>query len=462
MYSEEETAKSDKKENPEIKALKKKLFYERKNVLVEKGATANRGADTLSKEYIKFLNAAKTERNAVKYIIAELEKNGFVPFNTHTKYYSGDKVYVNNRGKAVVAAVIGKKPVDRGVSILAAHIDSPRIDLKQVPLYESEGLALFKTHYYGGLKKYQWTAVPLSLQGTVTTANGNIDVNIGELDTDPVFVITDLLPHLSQEQDKRTGNQLIKGEELNILTGSVPYLYSDEKDAVKLNILNLLNIKYGITEADFISAELSAVPAFKAREAGLDRSFVAGYGQDDRVCAYIELAALINASNATPDYTAVAVFADKEETGSNGNTGLQGAYLKNFIADLGRSLGAANARSIFANSLCLSADVNAAFDPTYPDVLEKNNAVYIGKGAAVTKFTGSRGKYGTSDASAETVGRIRKLFDENGIVWQTGELGKVDNGGGGTVALHIAELDVDTIDIGVPVLSMHSPYEVTA
>lgn len=332
--------------------------------------------------------------------------------------------------------------------------------MKQNPLYEDNEMAFFKTHYYGGLKKYQWTAMPLSLHGVIVKSDGTqITVNIGENESDPVFCVTDLLPHLATEQMKRPLSQAIKGEELNIVIGSRPFRDDDASEAVKLNIISILNEKYGITEDDFISAELEAVPAFKAKDIGFDRSMVGSYGQDDRVCAYTALAAVLNCEN--PKHTVVTVLTDKEETGSDGNTGLCSSYLKYFIYDLAAEFGAQGYRVLSA-SQCLSADVNAAFDPTFPDVNEKNNCAYINKGVVVTKFTGARGKSGTSDASAEFVGRVRMLLDNKNVVWQTGELGKVDIGGGGTVAAYIANLDVDTIDVGVPVLSMHAPYEIVS
>ncbi|CCY17560.1 m18 family aminopeptidase [Eubacterium sp. CAG:786] len=346
------------------------------------------------------------------------------------------------------------------MNLVAAHIDSPRLDMKQNPLYEKDEVAYFKTHYYGGIKKYQWPTVPLSLHGVIVKADGSkVTVNIGEDENDPVFCVSDLLPHLADAQYKRPAPQLIKGEELNIIIGSRPFRDDDESELVKLNIMMILNEKYGVVESDFISAELEAVPAFKAKDVGFDRSLVGAYGQDDRVCAYTELMAVLELKD--PAKTAVAILTDKEETGSDGNTGLRSAYLKYFIADLAATFGI-KGRTVLQNSRCLSADVNAAFDPTFPDVFEKRNSALLNGGVCVTKYTGSRGKSGTSDASAEFVGEIRKLLDENGVIWQTGELGKVDNGGGGTVAAYIANLDVNTIDVGVPVLSMHAPFELTA
>ena len=321
-------------------------------------------------------------------------------------------------------------------------------------------MAMFKTHYYGGIKKYQWTTIPLSLHGVIVKSdNSKVIVNIGEDDDDPVFCVTDLLPHLASEQMKRPVTEVIKGEELNILIGSRPFKDDDISEKVKLNIMQILNDKYGIVENDFLSAELEAVPAFKAKDVGFDRSMVGSYGHDDRVCAYTALQATFKSK--APTKTIVTVLSDKEETGSDGNTGLNSSYLKFFIADLAKLYGV-DGWTVLSHSECLSADVNAAFDPTFPDVNEKNNAAFINRGVVVTKYTGSRGKSGTSDASAEFVGQIRNLLDKKGVIWQTGELGKVDIGGGGTVAAYIANLNVDVIDVGVPVLSMHAPFEIVS
>ena len=440
--------------------LKEKLFLERKNggLLLDDAELAK--ADAFCEDYKAFLDASKTEREAVEYTIALAEKNGFVPFEYKKRYQAGDRVYYNNRGKAVILATFGTEPIENGVMIAAAHIDSPRLDLKPRPLYEDNELALFKTHYYGGIKKYQWTVIPLALHGVICKKDGSkVTINIGEADTDPVFCVNDLLPHLATDQMKRTLNEGIKGEELNILVGSRPFKDDDASERVKLNILNILNQKYGITEGDFLSAELEAVPNYKARDLGFDRSMIAAYGHDDRVCAYTALMAAINCTN--PAKTTVTVLADKEETGSEGNTGLQSSYLKYFIADLAEPFGV-NGRTVLSHSKCLSADVNAAFDPTFADVNERNNCAYLNYGVVITKYTGARGKSGTSDASAEYAGEIRALLDSKNVVWQTGELGKVDQGGGGTVAAYIANLDVDVIDLGVPVLSMHAPYEVVS
>ncbi len=440
------------------KELKEKLFMQRKNGYYRINDEEYKKTMEFSENYKKFLDAAKTEREAVCEAVSMLRANGFVEYKKGMKLKSGDKIYKNNRGKAVLMAVIGTAPIEEGVRLCAAHIDSPRLDLKQNPLYEDTELALFKTHYYGGIKKYQWTTVPLSLHGVIIKADGtSVTVSIGEDENDPVFVVTDLLPHLASDQMSGPANKLIKGENLNILIGSVPFKEDETSEAVKLNILNILFEKYGITEADFISAELEAVPAFKAKDVGFDRSLIGGYGHDDRCCSYPALMATLECS--TPVHTAVTVLTDKEETGSDGNTGLCSSYLEYFISDIAEALGS-DGRTVLSASECLSADVNAAFDPTYPEVNERNNAAYVNKGVCITKYTGARGKSGTSDASAEFAGRIRRLMDKENVIWQTGELGKVDCGGGGTVAAYIANLDVDTIDMGVPVLSMHAPYEV--
>lgn len=452
---------SENKEKSKAKLLQEKLCSERKNAALKMSKDDEWKCDDFCSGYKKFLDAAKTEREAVEYAVEAAKKAGFIPFEKNMALKPGDKVYRVNREKAVILAVIGTSPIEEGVHIAAAHIDSPRLDLKQNPLYESEELAYFKTHYYGGIKKYQWAAIPLSLHGVIVRADGSkVKVSVGEDECDPVFCVTDLLPHLAQEQMKRTASEIIKGEELNILIGSRPFKDDEVSERVKLGIMEILNEKYGITEDDFISAELEAVPAFKARDIGFDRGLIGAYGHDDRVCAYTAFEALLDIKEI-PAKTAVTVLTDKEETGSDGNTGLKSAYLKFFIADLAQCLGS-DCRTVLSSSECLSADVNAAFDPTFPDVVEKRNAAFVNYGVVVTKFTGSRGKSGTSDASAEFVGRVRMLMDKNGIFWQTGELGKVDLGGGGTVAAYIANLNVDTIDVGVPVLCMHAPYEIVA
>ena len=412
-------------------------------------------------KYKAFLDTARTERLAAAEIIRQAEEKGFKPVYTMKSLKPGDKVYWNQKGKSVILAVIGEEPVHEGIKIVGSHIDSPRLDLKANPVHEQEGVVYFRTHYYGGIKKYQWTTIPLALHGVVYRADGAVvTVTIGEDEGDPVFVVTDLLPHLAEEQYKRPATKLIKGEELNILVGSRPFRDDKISEKVKLNLLNILFEKYGIVEKDFLSAELECVPAFKAKDVGFDRSLVGAYGQDDRVCAYTAFTAIID-MKAVPEKTAVCVLTDKEETGSDGNTGLRSAYLKFFLYDLAENMGS-DGRTVISATSCLSADVNAAYDPTFPDGYERNNCSFVNKGIVVTKYTGARGKSGTSDASAEYVGLIHNMLDKNDVVWQTGELGKVDFGGGGTVAAYIANLNIDTIDVGVPVLSMHAPYELTA
>ena len=440
--------------------LREALYMNRKNGGELLSAEELQKCDDFCEGYKTFLDSAKTEREAVDTAIALAEAEGFKPFDPTKKYEAGAKIYFNNRGKSLALAVIGTQKIQQGVNISAAHIDSPRIDLKPNPLYESDELALFKTHYYGGIKKYQWTTIPLSLHGVFCKTDGTtVKVNIGEDEGDPKFVITDLLPHLAQEQSKRSLSDGIRGEELNILIGSRPFRDGEEADSVKLNIMNILHEKYGIVEEDFMSAELECVPAAKACDIGFDRSMIGAYGHDDRVCAYPSLKAVFDIEN--PEVTAVTILADKEETGSDGNTGMNSAWLKYFIYDLAKMQGG-DIHKALANSRCLSADVNAAFDPTFSDVMEKRNASFLNYGAVITKYTGARGKGGTSDASAEYVGKIRTILNNAGVIWQHGELGKVDLGGGGTVAKYIANLGLDVVDLGVPVLSMHAPFEVVA
>ncbi len=441
-----------------IDEMKKDLFYKAKHASALCEDDVISAADDFAVGYKSFLNNAKTEREATEVVTAMAEKNGYKRFSSDEKYKAGDKVYYVNRGKAIILAVIGSKPVSEGTRIAAAHIDSPRLDLKPNPLYENEELALFKTHYYGGIKKYQWVAIPLALHGVIIKADGTrVNVKIGEEEGEPKFVISDILPHLGAEQGKRTLSEGIKGEELNVIVGSRPFKSDEGSELVKLNVLKLLNEKYGIKESDFLSAELEVVPAFKADDIGFDRGLIGSYGHDDRVCAYP--AAMASFAVENPEYTTITVLTDKEETGSDGNTGLQSSYLTYFIYDLAKMQGAEGYR-VLSNSQCLSADVNSAFDPTFDNVFEKNNTSFLNRGVVITKYTGARGKSGTSDASAEFMGKIRRMLDEDKIVWQIGELGKVDAGGGGTVAKYIANLDIDVVDLGVPVLSMHAPYEV--
>lgn len=443
-----------------LQELKDGLFYEPKHAMEIIDSETVKQADEFCEGYKSYLDEAKIERESVEFFVREAEKRGYTEFDNRKKYSAGDKVYYNNRGKSLILCVIGKKSVGEGVKISAAHIDSPRLDLKPNPLYEDTNLALFKTHYYGGIKKYQWTAIPLALHGVVVKANGErVKVRIGEDEGDPQFVVTDLLPHLAQEQMKQTMAEGIKGENLNILIGSRPFSKDEGGEKVKLNIMKILNEKYGIVESDFLSAELEAVPAYKARDIGFDRSLIGAYGHDDKVCAYPAAQAIFSVEN--PEYTCLTVLTDKEEIGSDGNTGLNSSYMKYFISDLAVMQGEEPWR-VLSNSECLSADVNAAFDPTYPEVSERMNSSYVNNGVVITKYTGARGKSGTSDASAEYMGKIRKMLNDSGVVWQIGELGKVDAGGGGTVAMYVAALNVDVVDLGVPVLSMHAPFEVVS
>lgn len=447
-------------EKNKVTELKEKLFYKPKHVSEVISEDEQKKADDFCEEYKSFLDVSKIEREAVIYFENKAKKFGFSEYDRDKKYSAGDKVYVNNRGKSIMLAVIGKKSIKDGARISAAHIDSPRLDLKPNPLYEDNELALFKTHYYGGIKKYQWTAIPLSLHGVIVKKDGSkVTVNIGEDEGDTKFVVTDLLPHLAAEQMKRTLADGIRGEELNILIGSRPFSKDEGSEKVKLNIISILNEKYGIIEGDFLSAELEVVPAFHATDIGFDRSMIGAYGHDDKVCAYPAAEALFAVEN--PEYTAIAVLTDKEEIGSEGNTGLNSSYFKYFMSDLSNMQGV-DYHTALSNSHCLSADVNAAFDPTFPDVTEHMNASFVNHGVVITKYTGSRGKGGTSDASAEYMGKIRKMLNDNDVVWQTGELGKVDAGGGGTVAMYLAALNIDVVDLGVPVLSMHAPFEVVA
>ena len=409
--------------------------------------------------YKAYLNVSRTEREAVRNAIAEAEANGFVPFMPGMELKPGMKLYRSNRGKSLLLAVVGKKPMNEGCTIAAAHVDSPRLDLKPLPLYEDGELCFLKTHYYGGIKKYQWVTIPLELHGVVSLKSGEtVDVVIGRDADDPQFVITDLLIHLAADQMQKKATEVIKGENLNLLTGSIPY-DGEEKERVKLAIMSMLNDRYGITEEDFLSAELEVVPGFETRDIGLDRSMIGGYGHDDRVCAYAELKAIFDID--IPEHTAVCILADKEEIGSTGATGMQSTAFECFVEDLCAAQGV-DVRRCYERSFCLSADVCNAFDPLYPEVSEKRNNAKINYGVGVMKYTGARGKGGTNDADAETVGMLRALYEKAGVVWQMGELGKVDQGGGGTVAVYMARRNITTIDAGVPVLSMHAPFEVVA
>ena len=451
---------SKKNEKIDAKELAKKLLSDRSHGAAKVGTKELEKADKFAEGYKAFMNAAKTERETVSWAVKAAEEAGFVPFDPAKKYKAGDKVYYNNRGKAMCLAVIGKKGAKEGIRIAAAHIDSPRIDLKPIPLYESNELALLKTHYYGGIKKYQWTAIPTVERCVIVRKDGEeITVCIGEKEGDPQFTITDILPHLGKDQLQKRLGEAFTGEDLNVLAGSLPLTDGEGEQLFKLNIMNILNQQYGIVESDLISAELEFVPAFKAVDIGFDRSMIGAYGHDDRVCAYPALEAVFKCK--TPEYTAVTVLADKEEIGSVGNTGLASEYLNYFVADLAAAEGL-EARHVYSKSTCLSADVTAAYDPTYAAAYEAGNSCYLNRGVGLAKYTGSRGKSGSNDANAEFVAQVRRILDDNDVLWQIGELGKVDQGGGGTVALDISRMNADVIDIGVPVLSMHAPFEVVS
>ena len=442
------------------KELKERLLSSRKNGFDRIDAAELAAVNAYCKDYMAFLDAGKTERLCAAEAVHLAEQAGYRPLKRGEALKPGDKVYVCNRGKSVLLAHIGTKPISKGAQITAAHIDSPRLDLKPNPLYEDTELAYFKTHYYGGIKKYQWVTIPLELHGTVALKDGStVDIAIGREPDEPQFVITDLLPHLGKDQMRKTMEEGITGEALNIVIGSMPYA-GEGRDRVKLAVLSLLYDEYGITEEDFLSAELAAVPAFPARDIGFDRSMIGAYGQDDRVCAYAELRAILDLDGA-PERTAVCILADKEEIGSDGVSGMQSQAFEAFMADLCEQQDVA-LRHCFARSFCLSADVCAAFDPSFPEVSAKRTEAKLNYGMGICKFTGARGKSGTSDASAELVAYLRRLFADNGVVWQLSEMGKVDQGGGGTIAKFMADRNIDTIDAGVPVLSMHAPFELVA
>ncbi len=447
------------KKTSKAKQPAKELLYEPRLAAYAAPGAAE-AAQGFCEGYKAFLNEGKTEREVTAWCEQLLLQKGYQPFCPGTNYPAGFKVYMVNRGKNILAATIGALPMEEGFHINIAHIDSPRLDLKPLPLYEDADLALLKTHYYGGVRKYQWAAIPLSLHGVFCRPNGEtVRLCVGEDEGDPVFCVTDLLPHLSSEQNERKLRDGIKGEELNILVGGTPVEDEEAKNRVKLYTMRLLHEKYGIVEKDFIRAEIEAVPAFKARDIGFDRSMIGAYGHDDRVDAYPALMAEIETK--APHYTTVCVFADKEETGSEGVTGLQGDFLFHFLRQLCAGQNA-DWITAFRASKCLSADVAAAYDPTFASAYEKQNSPFLGKGISVAKYTGARGKSSTNDAPAELVAYLADLLDENGIAWQAGELGKVDQGGGGTVAKYVANRNIDTIDIGVPVLSMHAPFEVVS
>lgn len=440
--------------------LAEQLTWEFPNIA--KAAPEQReAAEAFCEGYKAFLDKGKTERECVKEAVKILEAAGYVPFEAGKKYAAGDKVYMVNRKKSIIATTFGTKSMEEGLRLNGAHIDSPRLDLKPNPVYEKKDLAYFKTHYYGGIRKYQWGATPLAMHGVIVKKNGEtVEVNIGEQEGDPVFCVSDLLPHLAAEQNKRPLAEGLKGEELNVIIGSIPYIDDAAlKEPVKLMALQLLNERYGITEADFFRAEIEMVPAQKACDVGLDRSMIGAYGQDDRVCAYTALMAEVETKN--PAYTTVTILTDKEEIGSVGNTGLNSDYVLHYVEDLAAMEGA-DVKRVLKNSLCLSSDVNAAYDPTFATVYEEQNSCYLNKGCVLTKYTGSRGKAGSSDASAEVMAKVIGIMEQEGVYWQIGELGAVDVGGGGTIAQYVAHMNVDVVDLGVPILSMHAPFELSS
>ncbi len=447
-------------EEKKYESLRKELLNNPKNGYDRISETDLAAMEPYCKEYMDFITDCKIEREAVDWTIALAQKHGFKPLVPGMELKPGDRVYGNNHGKAVIFAVIGAQPLDNGTHICAAHIDSPRMDLKPNPLYEDAEMAYFKTHYYGGIKKYQWTTIPLAIHGVVAKKDGTVlKVTVGEDPADPIFCVTDLLPHLAADQMKRTMAEGISGENLNILLGSRPLAEDEGADRVKFAVMCLLNEKYGLVEEDFLSAELTMVPAGPAREVGFDRSLIAAYGHDDRVCAYAAFKPLLELE--TPEKTAVCVLADKEEIGSTGISGMQSQHFETFMADLCAATGASVHRC-FEHSFCLSADVSNAYDPLYPETCDRRNNTRINYGTGIFKYTGARGKSGSSDAAAEVMGYVRALFAKHDVIWQTGELGKVDQGGGGTVACYMANRNIETVDAGVPVLSMHAPMELVS
>ena len=450
----------DKKQAEE---LKKKLFNQKENGWKSKSEEEKNHILEYAKGYIKYMNDSKTEREIVTNSKKIADAKGFQDIANCQELKPGDKVYWVNREKSMYLAIIGEEPIENGLNIIGAHADSPRLDLKPNPLYEDTEFAYFKTHYYGGIKKYQWTTIPLAIHGVIVKSDGEkVNICIGEDLEDPIFTITDLLPHLAQEQMKKRAAEVVEGEDLNLLIGSIPF-EADVSEKVKLNILNILNQKYGITEVDLLSSELELVPAMPCRNMGFDNSMIAGYGQDDKICVYSSLTALMNIEH--PKKTAVCIISDKEEIGSMGNTGMESHVFDTFISEILNKLGVNRPNlldKVFCNSKMLSADVDAGLDPIYSSVSEKNNASYLGRGIGLNKYTGARGKSGASDANAEFVAEVRKVFEQSHIAYQIAELGKVDVGGGGTIAYILANKGIDVIDCGVPVLSMHSPYEVTS
>ena len=444
--------------------MEKDLFMKKENGWKTIDTRKKEAIFNFSKDYMRFLNKAKTEREFIAEATKMAKDNGYKDIAEFKELKPGDKIYFVNREKSMYLAIIGTENIEKGLHIIGSHVDSPRLDLKPNPLYEDSELAYFKTHYYGGIKKYQWTTIPLSIHGVIVKPNGEkVIVNIGEDEEDPIFTITDLLPHLAQEQMEKKLKNGIDGEDLNLLIGSIPYDDEECKEKVKLNVLNILNQKYGIVEADLQSAELEIIPAFKARSLGFDSGLVAAYGQDDKVCAYTSLAAMMTLENIKN--TAVCILSDKEEIGSMGNTGMESHMFDYFISEMLNKLGVNRPNlldKVFCFSKMLSSDVDAGFDPIYASVSDKLNAGFVGKGISLNKYTGARGKSGASDAHAEYVAWVRNVLEKNDIRYQIAELGKVDIGGGGTIAYILANKGTDVIDCGVPVLSMHAPYEVTS
>ena len=442
-----------------IDELKESLLASPKNGYTKLSAEERAEMECYCKGYAAFMDACKTEREATAWTAAAAEAHGFKPMVPGMKLNPGDKVYHNNRGKSIILAVIGSESLNDGANICAAHVDSPRMDIKPNPLYEDSEIAYLKTHYYGGIKKYQWATIPLALHGVVYRKDGTVvTVTIGEDDADPILVVSDLLVHLSADQMQKTAAQVIAGEQLNIIMGTEP-LEGEGSDLVKLHIMKLLNEKYGMVESDFLSAELTIVPAGKCREVGLDRSLLGAYGHDDRVCAYAEIVPLLEMG--TPKHTAVCILADKEEIGSVGISGMQSHFFETFMQDLCDATGASLNRC-FERSFCLSADVSNAFDPNFAETCDKRNNSQLNYGVAICKYTGSRGKGGASDASAEAMGHVRTTLDNANVTWQIATLGKVDQGGGGTVAAYMANRNIVSVDAGVPVLCMHAPIELVS
>ena len=438
--------------------LSEKLVYKSKTTFETKNADKE-AVTEYCEGYKKFLDNGKTEREVVTETVAMIEAKGYKSYSLGDKLEKGGKYYLNNRNKSLFMFRLGTESIEEGIRITASHIDSPRVDFKPRPVYEDAEMCFFKTHYYGGIKKYQWVTTPLSLHGVICKPDGDVTVSVGEDESDPVFYITDLAPHISQLQYQKHVGDAITGEQLNILAGSEPFDDDKASEKVKLTVLSMLNEKYGCTEADLISSELCAVPAIKARDVGIDRSMIGSYGHDDRVCAYPSITAMLESEDSA--HTLINVIADKEEVGSDGVSGMQCALLSDLIEEISLAMGG-NPRVVRAHSKCLSADVNVAFDPNFPEVFERRNTAFLNHGVVLSKYTGARGKSGTSDASAEFVEFVTKTFDDNGVDWQMAELGKVDLGGGGTVAKYIANINIDTIDLGVPVISMHAPYELVA